>query len=482
MSDTPHNVVPITEEEPPRSRPAKKQPEQMQGHMKREPDPFNDPTRSMPWDSDAEKGVLSCFLHENNLLDDAIVNIPDSAMYHSAHQGLYKVMQDLWEMRRPIEYIALTNYLRDEKLLEKYGGAGFLSELLNFVPTPAHYPYYKGILTDKHRLRKIIRSCTETVQRCYEGGLTDEAAIRKLVDDAQQGLDGVFNQDTTDFLPIGVMAAARREDYKDMMATGRKLGISTGFPEMDRLTGGYRKKHVWVLAGGTSEGKSAMALNMAVALAEQSVPVAYYLFEMDNEEKTDRLFGMLGRISSDVFNEGITHEYQDLVDSAYNLMENMPLYLRDMQGDTLSKLMADIRLGVRKKGWQVVFIDYLQLVDPDTAETTREREVAKASKRLKALAKQLGITIVILSQTNDDGKLRESRAIGQDADKVAFMEVPHEGVGRNYKKFDHRRNLIFDKNRGGRKGRRIQYDFIGEHYRFRELGTVEDAKTLLSAS
>jgi hypothetical protein len=117
---------------------------------------LDDPTRSLPWDSDAEKGVLSCFLHTPDLLSDAQANVPDESFYHPANQLLFQVMKQFHEGgTRPVEYIALTNYLRDADLLGRIGGAGTLSELLNFVPTPAHYGYYKGILLDKLTLRKI---------------------------------------------------------------------------------------------------------------------------------------------------------------------------------------------------------------------------------------------------------------------------------------------------------------------------------------
>jgi hypothetical protein len=152
---------------------------------------LDDPTRSLPWDSDAEKGVLSCFLHTPDLLSDAQANVPDESFYHPANQLLFKVMKKFHEGgKRPVEYIALTNYLRDADLLDKIGGPGMLSELLNFVPTPAHYGYYKGILKDKLDLRRIIHACTTTVSQAYE----HQEDLATFLSDAEERIASVVWQ------------------------------------------------------------------------------------------------------------------------------------------------------------------------------------------------------------------------------------------------------------------------------------------------
>lgn len=431
----------------------------------------------MPWDSDAEKGVLSCFLHDPALLSDAELYIPEAAFYHPANQLLYKVMKGLWNKGKPVEYIALTNTLRDEKQLDKIGGAGTLSELLNFVPTPAHYGYYKGILNDKFTLREIISACTETVQQAYECS-HDAASIRALADRAISGIDGATGQDKDEWKSMGRLVNERKEAYQDQIVNGKMRGLSTGYRDLDRITGGCIGGQTTLIAGGTSDGKSAFALNIAINIAdgngslEGGSPVGYWLYEMTEADKMDRLFAMAGRISSTVFLEGMRKEYEEALVQAGKYLSKLPLWIRNMQGKPLSKLISDIRIGVRKYGIKVSFVDYLQLVAPDADERTREREVAKASERLTALAQELNIHIVILSQLNDDGKLRESRASGQDANKQLFIEIPHEGRGANIKYHDNRRNIHIKKNRGGQRFKKVQFEFQGEFFRFKELGEL----------
>lgn len=492
MMEEEMSTVPITGDEAvgPITRPARKQSlpprTPTEANSRALHDPMNDPTRSMPWDSDAEKGVLSCFLHDPvNLLNDAELHIPEEAFYHPANQTLYKVMKEFNRGTRPVEYIALSAHLRDTNQIAKIGGPGFLSELLNFVPTPAHYGYYKGILKDKHTLRRIITACTETVADAYAVGELNTAALRALADRAIAGIDGATGQDQEKWLSMAELVNQRKEAYTEQITTGKARGISTGFRDLDRITGGCIGGQTTLIAGSTSDGKSAFALNIGINVAdgcgslEGGYPVGYWLYEMSKEDKMDRLFSMAGRISSTVFLEGMKKEYEQAIIEAGRYLSKLPFWIRNMQGKPLSKLIADIRHGARTKGIKLAIIDYLQLVTPDQDEKTREREVAKASERLTALAENLDIHIIILSQLNDDGKLRESRASGQDANKQLFIEIPHEGRGANIKYHDNRRNIHIKKNRGGQRYKKVQFEFQGEFFRFKELGELLPGVTLV---
>lgn len=263
-----------------------------------------------------------------------------------------------------------------------------------------------------------------------------------------------------------LVAEALDRYQQAMNLNGQLPGISTGFYRLDDLTGGFIPKNLWVIGGSTSDGKSAFTLQMLASSASRGEPVCLYTFEMPDDEEVDRLFAHYSSTSSQSFRRGkFTGEQFKAITRTSKALLNLPLYIRDVDGKKLSSLIADMRLMKRRHKIKVFAIDYLQLVSPDQRGHNREAEVAEISRRLKGLAKNMGVTILVLSQLNDDGRLRESRAIGMDGDVVLTISVP---VREDKEPDDTRRTLYLSKNRNGERHKVIHFAFNGATFTFKE--------------
>lgn len=439
-------------------------------------DPSNDPTRSLPWDSDAEKGVLSCFLHDPvNLLPDAKVSIPEEAFYHPAHQLIYKTMQMFSEDgTRPVDYIPLSAYMRDKGLIEKIGGPAALSELLNFVPTPAHYVYYKKSLKVKLRLRETIKTCTDGLNQCYEYQEEDDALSLpgRIADNLAKLEDG----DADRIVPFHEYVGEAVERYDDSMKDGGKMmGYSTGFPLIDKLTGGMQRGHNWVIGGGTSDGKTALAMNIVRNLARQGIPCSYHYGEMKASEFVDRFFSAEAEVPSDEFLRGL--QYPDDIkklSKASVSLGKLPIFMRDARGWTDAKICSDIRRLARSKGVVVSVVDYVQKFKPsDKNAKTREQEVASMSNNYTTVSgeKHANVCMVLLSQLNSEGKLRESESLGFDADRAMMIR---KKMDSKKKSIEHRRQVDFPKIRGGKRFVHVDMDFHGQIFTFKESAEQTD--------
>lgn len=436
----------------------------------------NDPTRSMPWDSDAEKGVLSCFLCDpRNLLPDAKVSLPEEAFYHPAHQIIYKTMQQFSEDgKRPVEYIALTGYFREADLLEKIGGPGALSELLNFVPTPAHYPYYKKTLKVKLRMRETIKACTEGLEKCYEYQEEDDALSLpgRIADNLAKLEDG----DADRIVSFNEYVGEAIERYQDSMEGGGKMnGYSTGFPLIDKLTGGMQRAHNWVIGGGTSDGKTALAMNMMRNLARQGIPCSYHYGEMKAGEFVDRFFSAEAEVPSDEFLRGL--QYPDDIkklSKASMSLGKLPIFMREARGWTDAQICSDIRRLARSKGVVVSFVDYVQKFRCSNKNAkTREQEVASMSQNYTTVSgeKHANVCMVLLSQLNAEGKLRESESLGFDSDRALMIR---KKMDAKKKSIEHRRQIDFPKIRGGKRFVHVDMDFHGQIFTFKESAEQTD--------
>ncbi|RBP44336.1 replicative DNA helicase [Roseimicrobium gellanilyticum] len=396
---------------------------------------INDPTRSQPWDADAEKGVLSCFLHDpTNLLNDAQVNLPDEAFYHPANQLLYKVMKEFNNGTRPVEYIALTNYLRDAGHLDKIGGAGMLSELLNFVPTPAHYGYYKGILRDKHLLRRIIHACTESVQNAYEFNEDVPALLDRVEERVMSVRDDTESRDTIKPLKHHVMEAF--DSIEEMLKDPGKLrGIPTGYRKLDGLSNGLQGGEMFVLAARPSMGKTSLVMNMVEhAALTNEVPVAVFSLEMSAVMLVRRLIVARAGVSmSRIMNGMLSREELRAVTRACSDLQKANIFIDETPGLNILDFRAKCRRLKKQHNIGMIAIDYLQLMTAPTKKSdSRQNEIAAISAGIKAVAKELNVPVVVLAQLNRAvesrkgqrpmlSDLRESGSIEQDADMVGLL-------------------------------------------------------------
>jgi replicative DNA helicase len=385
---------------------------------------INDPTRSLPQDQDAEKGVLSCFLHNPAILGEAVTNLPDDAFYHPANKTLYQVMKRMQADGRPVEYIAITNYTRDTGLLDKIGGAGTLSELLNFVPTPMHYPYYTGILRDKLKLRRVITACMDTVAQAYEHH-EDVGSFMSLV--AERYFELTRQNQTVGRKAFKEIVSDYMETWEKRMRGDIETGIPTRWPSFNATFGGITP-HMWLICGYPSDGKSSLAQNLAEDTLAHGGEVLWFHYESNETEVVDRLMTARTQLSSQkIFfpQNGVKREEMHLITRACGDMAKWGLHLRCEATWTVEQIVAETRSMRLKHDIRLVVVDYLQLI-PSGKDfgTNRAQEVAHMSATLKQGSASMTLPFVVMSQLNDDGKTRESRAPNQDAHNVVFIVAP----------------------------------------------------------
>lgn len=433
--------------------------------------------RGMPRSDYAEEGVISCLLNQPQTLDFALGKLPEECFYHVGNRLLFTEILALHTSdRRSVTPVTLAQWLLDRQTMDRIGGPAIIAERFNYNPTPESYRNYTGILRGKLKLRQIINACTATIEDVYSNLDEPDECLASLSTRVME----LESQGGQKFRLMPELVQAALDRYQEAAALGGQLpGIPTGYNRLDMQTGGMMPCDMWVIAGGTSDGKSAFAETLVHEAVMRDHPCAIYTFEMSDDKTTDRLFAIDAEIDNSCFKRG-TFKNEDmgkLTRSAQKLRA-APIYIRDVSGMKLGALLADMRTLKRQYKVKVFMIDYGQLIRPDSKGHNREAEVAVMSGAMKAAAKSLKATIILLSQLNDDGKLRESRAIGYDADIVVTLSVPQKTPkkkGEDTQKDETRRVLFFGKNRDGERGKTINYHFHGPTYRFtEEVATTEE--------
>lgn len=425
----------------------------------------------MPCAPDAEIAVLQhCFARPGEA-GEVLSQIPDAAFYHAGRRLIFESIGQMVGEGIPIEHNSAAGYLEQQGLMDRIGGRGVFNELTEGVG-PAQWGYYRDILLDKWKAREVVAMCAEATTAAKsqpENASVDEwlstltERILSLSLDRQQRRERPFYKLCDDAL----------ERYEEAAKRGGKIpGISTGFPGLDHVTGGKQPGQLWVIGGGTSDGKSAFAQQVALHMAGNGTKVGFFTLEMPDEEVVDRFYAMHAQIDSSCFKRGFEKQWQvaSLMKTSKELRA-LPVTVRDVSGIKLTPLIADIRV-LAKRGVKHFVIDYGQLIEGELRSRSREEEVARVSRNLKAAAKQLRVSIDLLSQLNDDGKLRESRAMGFDADVVVTLSCPitkekKEGEWVETRQED-KRILFLSKNRNGPRSIPFSMRFNGPTFTFTE--------------
>lgn len=426
---------------------------------------------SMPHAPDAEVAVLQhCFARPDEA-GEVLSQIPDGAFYNAGNRLFYESIGHMVGEGVPIEYEAATDWLQSQGVLDRVGGRGAVAEIANDVG-PANWTYYRDLMLDKWKAREVIGMCAEATAAAHaqpaDGNVDDwigtlTERILALSVDRQQRRERPFYK----------LVDEAMDRYEEAVKRGGQIpGISTGFPGLDHITGGKQPGQLWVIGGGTSDGKSAFAQQCALSMAGAGTPVAIFTLEMPDEEVVDRFFAMHAKVDSALFKRGF-HRRDQIADcvKAQHELRAMPVTIRDVSGIKLSPLVADIRI-LAKRGVKHFVVDYGQLIEGELRNRSREEEVARVSRNLKAAAKQLRVSIDLLSQLNDDGKLRESRAVGFDADVVATLSCPvkKEKIQGEWveTRIEDKRILFVGKNRNGKRSVSFSLRFNGPTFTFTE--------------
>ncbi len=402
---------------------------------------------------------------------------------------IYEVLMELWDTNKAIDFITLTQVMRDRGIIDQVGGAAFITSLFTFLPTAANAGYYVEILQEKYTLREIIRVCTEYAGRGYE----EQDDVENLLNDVEQGVfaiaQGRFKDTAANLKKMVIDAISSIQDLHDRH--GSVTGLPTGFAEFDKMTDGLHGSQMIIIAARPSMGKTALAMNMAEHIAlELNKAVAVFSLEMSAQQLVQRLLCSrarvdLGRIRAGFLN---ARDFPALQTAGSKLME-AKILIDDTSGLSILELRAKARRLKSQHNISAIFVDYLQLLRSTSrrAQDNRQLEIAEISSGLKAISKELDIPVVVLAQLNrnpeqrsGDSKgrprlsdLRESGSIEQDADLVGLLvrEEYYADNDEEKKESEGKATLIIAKQRNGPVGD-VPLTFIKEFTRFESRATT----------
>jgi replicative DNA helicase len=418
----------------------------------------------LPHSHEAESSLLSCFIQDPvNRIGEARNTLNVSAFHSEAHRRIFTALVAFYDAGKPIDVPLLTDHFRNLGELDAIGGPAYLTELFCFVPGPANYLQYKSVVDDKYLARRHIEAHSAALAAFQDSSLPIADAIAK----AEEALDAVEKTITRKLGRITIKDAmkATMDEIEERMKRGGTLpGFPTGFPTIDTRCGGTQRGRVTVFAGLPSDGKSAIMQNVARHNLRAGARVAWYSLEMPNTEQTMRILCEdSGVDNASLYNGLMSRAQQEMLARSIRQLSELGCDLIDTDNATASDILADIEHG----GYDVAVVDYLQLMEDEGRKgANREEIVSSVSRRMKKVAKRTGTHILTASQLNDFGKLRESRAIGQDADGVFIIgKVEAEGGGFD----DTQRSLWCEKNRGGKRHWTIPLAFSGATFTFKEI-------------
>lgn len=443
----------------------------------------------IPQDIDAEKAVLGAMLIDNNVIHDIVDTLREEDFYIPAHKYIYHAIIELYKNNEPIDYLTVTNQLRKEKLLEKVGGATYLTTLTEILPNTVNALNYAKIVVEKATLRELIERSTEIINECY--GQAKE--VEDILDTAEKKIFGVAEKRISGGLThISEVLSEALELISDRK--GLVTGTPTGFKELDQLISGFQPGQLIILAARPGVGKSAFALNVAMnAALENNIPVAYFSFEMTSSELAHRMLCSEARVDLTSLRKGyITEKDFKKLNYAITKLSSAPIYIDDNVEGTVLSIRAKARRLMARAGLGLIIIDYLHMMRAYGRFENKQQEIAHISRELKLLAMELGVPILALSQLSREPEkradhrpvladLRESGALEQDADVVLFIYRPemYEHDDDEKTKLAGFAHIIVAKQRNGPAPVEVKLTFIKRYTRFEnpylseELGVEE---------
>ncbi|MBI3596779.1 MAG: replicative DNA helicase [Nitrospirae bacterium] len=435
-----------------------------------------------PQNIEAEQAVLGAILIDNASLNKALEIIHPDYFYREAHRRIFSAVLDLNERNEVVDLITLTDHLRKKNELEMVGGATYLSFLVNSIPTAANIRQHSRIIHEKAILRNLITVATDIVGQGYE----DQSRVEELLDFAERSIFGISER------KLKPSFVAVKEIIKDSFETIERLyekkervtGVATGYRDLDEMTSGLQPSDLIVIAGRPSMGKTALALGVAQHLGiEKRGTAAIFSLEMSKEQLVMRMLCSEARVDAHKLRSGYLGraDWPKLTTAAGRIAEAR-IFIDDTPAISVLEMRAKARRLKAEHGLDLVIVDYLQLMRGRGEADNREQEISEISRSLKALAKELQLPVVAMSQLsraveNRSDKrpiladLRESGAIEQDADIVIFIyrdEVYHttdenKGIA----------DIIVGKQRNGPIGN-IKLAFLDRYTRFENLEKVHE--------
>jgi replicative DNA helicase len=437
------------------------------------------PNRLPPQDIDAEASILSAILIDNESLFDVVEILQPDDFYRGAHQKIYSAITGLFTRNDPIDLVTLANILKEQKHLEEVGGATYLAQLVNEIPLAVNPAHHAKIVHEKACLRRLIHKANEITKRCFEDG----GEVEEVIDFAENAVFEISeNKIKPSFHPISSIIDTNIDELEERQANKSiHTGVPTGFSRLDTLTSGLQKSDLIILAARPAMGKTAFALNLARnAAVDSGVPTAVFSLEMSKEQLSMRMLCSESRVDASKIRGGFfgKEDWQRITEGA-GVLSQAPLFIDDSPDISAMDVRAKCRRLKMDKGLGLVIIDYLQLMRGRHGAERRDLEISEMSRSLKILAKELSIPVIALSQLNRKleersdkrpmlSDLRESGALEQDADVVAFI---YRDEVYNKEENNPNRNkaeIILAKQRSGPVGT-AHLAFLGTYTRFEDL-------------
>jgi replicative DNA helicase len=448
--------------------------------------------RVPPQAMDVEVAVLGAMLIEKEAISKAIEILDDTAFYKPAHQSIYRAMMALFERSEPVDLITMTEELRRRGELEKIGGEYYLTELTSQVSSAANVDYHAHIILEKALMRQLIHSSSEVINRAYSEtedalGLLDEAE-QKIFDISEQRMKKSFvSMNTAVHKTMDVLQSIHGKH-------SGVTGVPAGFADLDSLTGGFQQSDLIIVAGRPSQGKTALALSIARnASVLHDIPIGIFSLEMSVQQLVMRLMCAEARVDAHKVRTGrLPEDEWKKLSTSVGRLYKAKIFIDDTPGLGILELRAKARRLKVEHDIGLVIVDYLQLMQGPKNAQSREQEISAISRSLKALAKELNLPVVALSQLNRAvetrgdkrpalSDLRESGAIEQDADVVIFVHRPEMfGITeQDGEPTEGLAEIIIGKQRNGPTDS-VKLQFIKHYARF-ESRTVFRPEALLPA-
>src|ERR1700726_4429292 len=391
--------------------------------------------RPLPSNLDAERSILGAILFDNNALNAAIEALKPDDFFIPQHRNIFTRMIALGEAQQAIDLVTLTEELHRRSELEASGGAPYLASLVDGMPRVTNVEHSARIVKEKSMLRNLIHATHNIQQRAFEG----EDGADAILDNAESSIFALAEDRVrAGLIPVKDIVRDNFERLERIFREGKSItGVATGYGELDKLTSGLQPSELLILAARPSQGKTALALNLAENIAIRSgQPVAVFSLEMSKESLLQRLVASVAQIDAHKFRTGhLSREDWRRMTEALGTISSSPIWVDDAGSISVLEIGAKARRLKRDKGLSLLIVDYLQLITARGRFGNRQEEVASISRALKGLAKELQIPVLVLSQLTraperDErgpqlSDLRESGAIEQDADVVMFIYRPH---------------------------------------------------------
>ena len=434
-----------------------------------------------PRDTELEEIVLgACMLEKDAYMNVCDILVPDS-FYDPVNKKIFEAINTLGLNQRPIDMMTVTEQLRRDGTLEEVGGALHIAELTARVYSSANLEFHASIVAQKYLARRLITFAANVETKAYD----ESNDIEDLLQETESQLFDISqNQLKREVTQIDPVINTALEQIQNAANNESGLsGLQTGYRDLDKITSGWQNSDLIIIAARPAMGKTAFVLSMAKNMAiDYNVPIAIFTLEMSNVQLIKRLISNVASLEGEKIKSGrLSHDEEDRLNSRIRTVYGAPLYLDETPGLSITELRTKARRLVREKGVKMIMIDYLQLMNATGLKLgSREQEVSTISRSLKALAKELDIPIIALSQLNrstesrEDKRpvlsdLRESGAIEQDADIVCFIHRPEyytratqDGEGNNIKGLAY---LIVAKHRSGGVGD-VKLHFISKYAKF----------------